>query len=100
MATTDNSTIQPLAVNDPLCSSDSVWYKDNEFLSVSDKFDEVEAAIANKANSSHTHTEYAASSHTHDGYATQTALDTLESELDDGSETWHFNCGTSTTVLD
>lgn len=89
MATTDNSTIQPLAVNDPLCSSDSVWYKDNEFLSVSDKFDEVEAAIANKANSSHAHTEYAASSHTHDGYATQTALDTLESELDGKANASH-----------
>lgn len=62
MEIADNSTIQPLAVNDPLCSSDSVWYKDNENLSVSDKFDEVEAAIATKADAAHTHTEYASSS--------------------------------------
>lgn len=69
MATTENVIIQPNAVNDPLCSSDSVWYKDNENVSVSDKFDEVEAAIATKANSTHSHTEYASSSHTHSGYA-------------------------------
>ena len=115
MAIIDNSTVQPRAVNDPLCSSDSVWYKDNEFLSVSDKFDQVEAAIAakadtshthtgyasqsdlttlediidTKADSSHTHTEYASSTHTHDEYATMTALDTLENELDGKANTSH-----------
>lgn len=69
MATNDNGMIQPLDVNDPLCSSDSIWYKDNEYVSVSDKFDEVEAAIATKANEGHTHTGYADADHTHAGYA-------------------------------
>ena len=115
MAITDNNTIQPFAVNDPLCSSDSVWYKDNEFLSVSDKFDEVEAAIANKANashthtgyasssdltaledaidtkadSSHTHTEYATANHNHNNYATVVALDTLGEEVNNKADASH-----------
>lgn len=115
MAIIDNSTIKPLAVNDPLCSSDSIWYKDNEFLSVSDKFDEVEAAMANKANAAHTHTGYASSAdltaltdvvntkansshthtgyasvnHSHDDYATIVALDTLGEEVGNKADASH-----------
>ncbi len=115
MATTDNSAIQPLDVYDPICSSDSVWYKDNELYSVSDKLDDMDAVIAAKADSTHTHTDYASqsdlalledvigtkanavhthsqyasSSHSHDDYATVIALDTLESELDSKADASH-----------
>ena len=115
MATTDNSAIQPLDVYDPICSSDSVWYKDNELYSVSDKLDDMDAVIAAKADSTHTHTDYASqsdlalledvigtkanavhthsqyasSSHSHDDYASVIALDTLESELDSKADASH-----------
>lgn len=50
-----NTNISPAAVIDPMCSSDSVWYKEQQEYSVSDKLDDVDAAIAGKAAASHTH---------------------------------------------
>ena len=59
----------PYALDEPVCSTDSVWYKDYEDKSLSDHLDEMETEIDGKAASGHTHDGYAASEHTHTGYA-------------------------------
>lgn len=70
---TENYNVEPLAIENPVCSTDEVWYKDNQEISASQLFDGLTADVAaletGKANTSHTHTEYAASSHSHTGYA-------------------------------
>lgn len=69
----ENEIIEPTAVVNPEHSTDDIWYKDQMTYSASDKFDAVDASIANlqagKANTGHTHTGYAAADHTHTGYA-------------------------------
>lgn len=70
---TENYNVEPLAIENPVCSTDEVWYKDNQEISASQLFDgltaDVAALEAGKADASHTHTEYAAASHSHTGYA-------------------------------
>lgn len=61
MSTIEN-TIQPLVLDEPVCSSDSVWYKEDVNTSVTTVLD-------NKASLSHSHPEYASSDHTHTEYA-------------------------------
>lgn len=58
----ENSGVTPWALDEPVCSSDSVWYRDNVNLSISDVLDD-------KAPTSHAHTGYADANHEHSGYA-------------------------------
>lgn len=57
-----NETISPRIIPEPVCSSDSIWYKEDMNTSITSVLD-------NKAEIVHEHTGYAASEHTHTGYA-------------------------------
>lgn len=69
MAETINNNVTPLAVTDPIGSSDQVWFGEEMEISVTDKINEANANIAalqsGKANVAHTHEGYANATHTH-----------------------------------
>lgn len=56
------NTVTPYVLPEPICSSDSVWYRENDNLSISDVID-------GKAASDHTHSNYSSTDHVHSGYA-------------------------------
>lgn len=61
MSITEN-TVSPRIIPEPVCSSDSIWYKEDMNTSITTILD-------NKAALVHEHTGYAAESHTHTDYA-------------------------------
>ena len=70
----ENITNQTRMIPEPVCSSDSIWYRENDDLSISDVLDdkaEVNHTHSGYAPTSHTHTEYAATVHEHTGYAAE-----------------------------
>lgn len=56
------NTVIPYVLPEPICSSDSVWYRENDNLSISDVIDD-------KAAGDHTHSNYSPIDHVHSGYA-------------------------------
>lgn len=67
------NTVQPLVLEEPICSTDSVWYKTDMDTSLSTVLDVHDAQIAalqtGKASIDHVHSGYAAAVHEHSGYA-------------------------------
>ena len=52
------------------------------------------------AKGDHTHSGYVSTSRTINGKALSSNITLNTDDLDGGTETWYFNCGTSTAVLD
>lgn len=86
MAKTIENNVSPLAVTDPIGSSDQVWFGEEMEISVTDKINEANANIAalqsGKANVAHTHEGYAPTNHTHTGYASSEHTHTEYAEAD------------------
>lgn len=61
-----------MPIVDPICSSDSVWRGTDMSRSISDDLSTIEAGLANKAASDHTHQGFASTDHAHTGYADAT----------------------------
>lgn len=53
----------------PEHSTYEIWKADETSTCLDDYLNDLETDVANKANSNHTHSEYATSDHTHSGYA-------------------------------
>lgn len=66
----------------PEYSTDSIWYDDDMTICLTDVLIDMQDDIAGKADTSHTHSEYAIASHTHDGYATATHSHTEYANVD------------------
>ena len=70
---------------DPIYSTDNIWREDNMQRSLSDDLNTIESNIStletNKANSNHTHIEYATNTHTH-SYNDLTDKPTIPSTTD------------------
>lgn len=90
MAETINNNVTPLAVTDPIGSSDQVWFGEEMEISVTDKINEANANIAalqsGKANVAHTHEGYANATHTH-AQSDVSGLSTALAEKADASHT-------------
>lgn len=84
-------------LDNPICSTDSVWRGADEDRCLSDDLDAIEDAIealeTDKADSNHTHSGYASSSHTHSEYApsthTHTGYASVDHTHDDYAESDH-----------
>lgn len=66
----------------PQSSSDDVYFGQDMTTCLTD-------VVNDKANSSHTHSNYALTTHTHSGYASQSDLDLLEDVVDTKANVSH-----------
>ena len=69
-----------------------------EHIAIFDKW--LNEVLDDKADTTHTHSEYSPTSHSHSEYATQVALDTLDTEIDGKADInhTHSNYATATSV--
>ena len=105
----DETNIELLGLENPMCSTDDVWRETDMTRCLSDDLNAIEANIAalqsGKANVNHTHTGYVSASdletlenavatkadaaHTHSGYASQSDLDLLEDVVGEKANASH-----------
>ena len=69
------------------------YVSSDNLQTLADSLQTLEDIVDTKANSSHSHSEYALIGHLHSDYATQVALDTLAEEVDGKADANHSHTG-------
>ena len=82
----------------PQWSTNDIWRNEDQERCLTDDLDLMDATIAGKADSNHTHSGYAKSNHSHSGYASVSDLEVLEGVISTKADSIHTHDDYATTI--